>query len=326
VRRRYRLAVFLAGALLLALPATGAPAPTVGPLGEHCTYRPFGPPGPAGNRLVVVGDPVFIFRDGSEIQVRYWGPRCSGPQATVHNLDRIVVRAGGEGVSVDQGEGGRFAPGATPERGGSEIEFSLDSDRVEVVGTGGADVIRIRTRGGRVALNLNPDLDGARPDSDLAILGGIPGVLRVRGYKGDDRIDARRLTGMGDPYLRRVIRIFGDAGDDVIFGGPGGEWRLKDGPGNDLVVAGPGEDSVDFGRGRDRVYGGPGNDDLIYSTFRRFVGTPPDAADRLYGGPGDDQISDSNGQRDRVHCGPGFDRLETDPHDRLRDSDCERAY
>lgn len=326
MRRRNWLAVVCAGALILIAPATGAPAPTVGPFGERCTYLPFGPPGPAGNRLVVVGDEVFVFRDGAEIGVSYDGPSCSGPQATVNNVDRILVRTGAAGVTVDQGDGGRFAPGATRESGGSEIEFSIDSDRVEVVGTRGADVIRIRTRARRVSLNLNPDLDGSRPDYDLAILGGIPRSLRVRGYKGGDRIDARQVRRMGDAYGRHVLRLFGDAGDDVIIGSPNGEFRLKDGPGNDLVIGGPGGDDLSVNRGHDTVYGGPGNDGIAYETFERFVGRPPDVADRFFGGPGDDVISDHNGRRDEIHCGPGFDRLIPEPREHLRDTDCERRY
>ncbi|HEX5609224.1 MAG TPA: calcium-binding protein [Solirubrobacterales bacterium] len=315
----------LAGAIVLALTMTGAAAPAVDPFVEYCAYRSAGPPGPAGNRLVVKGASVYVSRQKAAIMVSYWGPDCSGPQATVDNIDRIVVCADGEGVQIDQGVGGSFGPGATPERHGSEIEIAVEGDHVELFGTRGPDQIEIRTLpGDHVALNTDRRRDGVRPDYDLIVSGPIPRVLRVRGYKGNDRIDARRLTGMGDARLRRVIRLFGDAGDDVILGSPGGEWRLKDGPGDDLVFAGPGDDSVDLNRGHDRVYGGPGHDALFYSTYERFGGRPPDASDRLFGGRGDDVISDHNEHPDQVHCGPGFDKLDTEPHDRLRDSDCER--
>lgn len=325
MRARWAVAAIATAVLAAQLASGGATPAAVGPFGERCEYVEAGAPGPPGNRLVIVGDDVYVRREGPAIKVSYRGPRCTGRQATVRNIDRIVVRGSleGEGVDVNQKEG-RFAPGATPEGFGSEIEFSLETDNLEVVGTPGGDSIRVRTLAGEhVALNLNPRADGPRPDYDVTVTADIPRVLLVRGFKGGDRIDARRLTGMGDNQLRRVIRLFGDAGDDTILGSPGSEWRLKDGPGDDLVVAGSGFDSVDFGRGRDTIYGGPGGDDLIYSTWERFSGSPPDAGDRIFGGGGEDQIIDLNRHSDLIRCGSGFDEVEREPYDRPA-GNCER--
>jgi Ca2+-binding RTX toxin-like protein len=323
VRARLGVVAAVCG-LLLATSALAIGAGRRNPFDEHCTYVTAGPPGPKGNRLVIVGDEVRIHRDGPRIRVFYRGPRCTGTQATVHNIDRIVGRTESEGIYIDQADYGRFGPGATPERFGSEIEFSLESDKVEVLGTQGPDWIRARTLpGGHVALNLDRSADGTKPDYDVTVTGKVPDALLIRGYEGNDRIDARRLTNMGDNHqLERVIRLFGDAGDDTILGSPGSEWRLKDGPGDDLVIAGAGFDSVDFGRGHDTIYGGPGGDDLIYSTWERFTGQPADAPDRIYGGGGEDQIIDLNRHSDLIRCGSGYDDVERERIDRPA-ADCE---
>jgi len=48
--------------------------------------------------------------------------------------------------------------------------------------------------------------------------------------------------------------------------------------------------------------------------------------DIISGGPGDDLISstDSAKARDIISCGSGFDRVETDPGDRVA-KDCEKV-
>ena len=258
-------------------------------LHERCEYREAGPPGPPGNRLVVVsGGPVWLYRDGPKVAARYGRHTCTETAATVHNVDRIVVLAGsmndGETSIVDETTG-RFAPGASRERAGSEIEVSMYSRWVEYRGSSGADRVVVRTLGDdRVALNLNRRADRRVPDYDVIAMEGAPKLLKIRGHAGDDLIDTRRLTGMGDSGLRRVIRLFGDGGDDTILGGPGGEWRIRDGPGEDLIRAGGGSDSILLGRGRDTVYGGRGDDRVEYAAWAN--GFRRDDPDRIFGGPG----------------------------------------
>jgi len=307
-------------ALVAACALTAAIPSAEGFFDERCEYVEAGPPGARGNRLVVVGEEISFRRDGVTIRTGYRGPRCIGPTATVHNIDRIVVRrTEHEGVDIYQDKG-RFGPGATPERFGSEIEFALETGSIEVAGTDGPDSIRVRTLPGeRVALNLDVRADGPRPDYDL-VLTDIPSRVGVHGGDGDDKVDARRLTGMSGNGLYRMIRLFGEAGDDVIFGSPGSEWQIQDGRGDDLVIAGEGSDSVSFGPGRDTIVGGPGDDDLTYRGFypRRSRRDPPD---RIFGGGGDEQIIDLNGSSDLIRCGPGRDDVERERIDRL--SDCE---
>jgi len=322
--RRARWIVVVMALTLASVLATGSTPAAVGPFGERCEYVEAGAPGPRGNLLLIVdGTPIHLRRDGEAIKVSYRGPRCTGTQPTVHNIDRIVVREAleSEGVEISQKEG-RLGPGATPEASGSEIEISLETDRVRVGGTGGADSIRVKTLfGDHVAVNLNRRADGRHPDYDVIVTSRPPNLLKVGGGPGRDLVDARLLTGMGDTGLHRVIRLLGGRGDDVILGSPGSEWLLDDGPGDDLVVAGRGWDSVEFGRGRDTIIGGPGGDDLIYQGFfpRRDRRDPPD---RIVGGAGEDQIIDLNGSSDLIRCGPGRDEVEGEANERL--SGCER--
>lgn len=308
----------LAAALASTCLAAGGGA---APIDAHCTLVEAGASGPAGNRLeIVTAGELNVFRGrGDRISVSYAGPACTGGPFTVHNVDSMVLEGSPVAVYEDRG---RFAPGATPEGPGSEIEILARTKRIEYDGTPRADgIVAATLADGRVALDLNRGVGSS--DFDLVVLGGILNLLRVKGGEGDDVIDARRLTGMGDPQLQRRIRLDADEGDDTVLGSAGVEWRLKDGPGDDLVRTGGGGDEVSMGRGRDTVYGGPGADFISYDVFERFTGSPPDPPDRLFGGPGNDLIGDVNRHSDVIRCGPGRDRVIPEPRDHPA-ADCER--
>ena len=92
--------------------------------------------------------------------------------------------------------------------------------------------------------------------------------------------------------------INGDAGDDVLYGGPDGSL---DG-GDDLLVGGPGDDRLYGGIGNDTLQGGPGDD--------RLRGGPDD--DMLDGGEGDDTfvIAAGGGNDTVLDFGNGEDRID----------------
>ena len=92
----------------------------------------------------------------------------------------------------------------------------------------------------------------------------------------------------------RDNRINGDAGDDVLYGGPGG--------GDDLLMGGPGDDRLYGGIGNDTLQGGPGDDQLR--------GGPDD--DILDGGEGDDAfvIAAGGGNDTVLDFGNGEDRID----------------
>jgi len=262
---------------------------------------------------------LWLYRRGEEIVPDF--VRCSGPQATVRNVDQIVLHGEFNSVHLVPRDG-PFAPGATPEAAGAEIEIVVYGEHLEMDGTARGDTIVAKTLADeRVAVDWNRQADGAVPDFDVILADGIPKFLQLNGIAGDDVIDARPLTGMGDVYGRREISLRAGKGDDRVFGSRGGESPIKDGPGDDVVRAGAGVDFVDFGRGRDRIYGGPGNDDLIYGVFREGH-IPPDLPDRVFGGGGPDQIIDINGHPDLIRCGRGRDEVERERFDRVA-ADCE---
>jgi hypothetical protein len=93
----------------------------------------------------------------------------------------------------------------------------------------------------------------------------------------------------------RADRLVGTRGPDTLRGLGGA----------DTIFGLAGNDVLDGGAGNDTLIGGPGRDLLI-------------------GGPGNDVISARDGQRDRVRCGTGRDRVLADRRDAVA-RDCERV-
>lgn len=295
------------------------------PFHDSCEYVEAGPPGPRGNELVVI-DPytLNLWRKGERIVVGNGGPRCEGGVPTVHNLDRIVVHAGGEGFGF-LGRRGRLGPGATPEKGRSEIELTVYAHRIDITGTTGGDSIVARTRsGGLTSFDLDRGEGPDAHDFDIALFARSPGIW-IEADDGNDRIDARGLTeAVRRDRLRPAFRLEGGHGEDTIIGGEEGEEIKGDG-GDDLIFAGRGDDLIDIGHGRDRAYGGPGADSVGYEGYERFTGWVADVPDHLYGGPGDDYLNDLNHVLDTIRCGPGRDYVELGRISRDRAGpDCEQ--
>ena len=315
---RSRLVLLATFALTLFLaPATEAGDPGLEwSLHERCVLKRSGPPGPAGNKLVVVTTgTIIVSRDRRQIDVvEYQREDCRGGQPTVDNVDRIVLKGLGE-VIIDARTTGLFGPGATPEPGDSEIEIYTYGPRITYYGSRRSDRIVITTlRGGRPGLDLNAPRNRRRGDVDL-IVNGPPRTLRISAKPGRDLIDARRLTSFDGERHRLFLR--GQAGNDVILGSDDPEWRIEDGRGRDFVRAGGGADEVWVGRGHDVVYGDDGADDIRYAVYQHHETTFGDVSDRFFGGRGNDRLEDRNGKRDVLSCGPGHDRVRRESRDRF---------
>ena len=152
------------------------------------------------------------------------------------------VLDGGPGNDVlNAGQGDDAADGGD---GDDVLRMAFGDDHL---GLGGAGNDRIDGGNGN---------DGTRSDELGGLFGG-PGADIVTGDGGDDR-----LFGDGRPD--------GPAGDDIVYGGGGGD-EIDGGPGNDLLLGGKGGDRMDAGPGHDVLVGGSG-------------------ADTLLGGPGDDLL------------------------------------
>ncbi len=122
-----------------------------------------------------------------------------------------------------------------------------------------------------------------------------------------------RGTSSGDTIVgsKRADRIEGRAGPDRIAA-RGGADVVHGGPGDDRIAGNGGPDVLRGGSGRDRLRGGAGDDLLVGGSGR----------DQLQGGAGNDHLRADAGVRDVVSCGAGWDVVEVDRFDVVRD-DCE---
>lgn len=312
-----------------------------------CAYREAGPAGPRGNLMKIriaarAGiEAVFLEQWGERLRVfatdfgpgeddpkafefsreDAWAIPCSGTTPTVRNLDRIDLRSSRSipWIKIDASRAGRhlmFAPGATPERSGSEIEIRLmtpaDTLRprgsLAVTGTDRDDHITVGSRKGRVVVNFNHGREGRFPDADITP-GPAPAAVGIYTRGGNDIVNglgAGAGTSGLDPST--WLDMDGGAGRDRLTGHDGRN-TIMGGPGSDVVRGGLGGDlmvwssyGLSGGPGRDRVYGGPGNDDF---GGINISGSDRDG-DRVYGGTGFDSFwGYRNGDADVIDCGPG---------------------
>ena len=158
--------------------------------------------------------------------------------------DRLFGREGDDwlegGSGRDSLEGG---PGADVLRGGADIDIaSYESSNAGVV-------VRLHTvleQGGK-----GGDAEGDTYNGETYTVTNDDGTNRevevpdIRNLFGSEHNDVLA----GDI---RENRIYGQGGDDLLFGGPDG--------GPDVLFGGDGDDKVYGGKGRDKLYGGPGDD------------------------------------------------------------------
>ena len=101
----------------------------------------------------------------------------------------------------------------------------------------------------------------------------------------------------------RANTLLGQAGNDRLYGGPGGgDDTLYGGPGDDALYGGRGDDLLTGEAGADTLYGGAGNDALYGGAgYDTFVFKP---------GHGDDAIRDFERGTDRIDLS-AFTEIET---------------
>ena len=159
-------------------------------------------------------------------------------------------------------------------------------------------------------------LCGISPDQLKALivqLGG--GADRFRGVPPGSPLPPPRLIpqpwvisgGFGPDAFkggRADERMGGGPGPDRIRGGKGND-RLFGGDGNDALDGGPGVDVLDGGRGADLLRGSGGGS----AGGARAAGGKAPPADLFRGGYGGDRFRVWLGFSNRIHCGPGRDRV-----------------
>ena len=168
-----------------------------------------------------------------------------------------------------------------------------------------------------IGTNLTEKLMGTIAGDEIF---GFGGNDTIRGFAGRDCIDGQSGNDnlRGDDDNDKVIggsgkdRVRGGDDRDELFGGTGND-TLDGGTENDMLGGGAGNDRLLGGAGNDRLYGEAGTDRLLGGGGRNIID----------GGRGNDSIEARNGERDRIVCGSGTDRVRADRIDRL--NSCERV-
>ena len=336
--RRLVAALGVAAVLATAAAPTASATPTDAP---GCRYVVAAPAGVSGNYLLIErGESVGLRRVGEEVGVfRLHGAgrqvECEGRAATVHDIDKVLFRPPGAAHQLTIEESaGPFAPGATPEPGGDEIEIyarfpkrrlgpnSLNFPTVRVVGTDGPEELRIgRVGRDRTGIDLDAATDGAHPDADVIAYSVSPAHYILEGLGGNDRLDSSGTGAEFDgPLPEGSVTLDGGPGDDLILGGPQRDI-VRAGPGDDTIYTRGGDDTIDPGLGVDHAYAGPGDDSISTRGEREEGGF-----DLYSGGPGDDSIEAFDDEREQIVCGTGFDHVGVDELDEWSSPECERAH
>ena len=116
-----------------------------------------------------------------------------------------------------------------------------------------------------LGLSSSPDVPSVTVSVDALSPGGYADTIQT------DRLpDVEHLTGSAhDDILagdRRDNEVRGQAGNDTLYGGPGGgDDVLLGGEGNDKLYGGQGDDTVSGDAGNDSLYGGPGADTFVFA-------------------------------------------------------------
>ncbi len=151
------------------------------------------------------------------------------------------------------------------------------------------------------------DVDGLPVRFAIRNTSSLSDVLDVRGFGGDDRIEALSGSetqiglqlegGVGNDLLIGDGTLLGNAGDDTLIGGSA----------NDTLIGGAGNDSISGGAGNDLILG-DGEGTGVGNTFAIVAITSGQGADTLDGGAGDDTINGDAGN-DSILGGDGNDLI-----------------
>ncbi len=209
----------------------------------------------AGPDTVTAGDPdAFTFTTtddstGSFSYVVNWGDgnTDTASAGTTLALNHIYAAPGNYTISATVTDpGGLTSPVAT--HAVTAQPAPAPGDTLVVNGTDGPDVIVVSSTG--------PDSVSVYINGASVNAGGVHQVI-VHGLGGNDVIVASAAT--------LPVSLFGDGGDDVLFGGQNNDL-LSGGPGSDTLFGLAGRDILLGGAGSDALFGGGGDDLLIGGT------------------------------------------------------------
>jgi Ca2+-binding RTX toxin-like protein len=232
---------------------------------------------------------------------------------TVSAIDAFtrVIRSG-NALEVDDGNTPITCTGGAP--------TVLDTDRIQITHTGrSADTLDLS--GGPLTPGANPEAQGG-PEIEIEYAGLT--FLHVRGTPAADQFafaaGGVNLNGDDDADVTgrfSTLLVEGQGGNDLIFPArdyatAAGRRVLLGGGARDALTATPDGAFLHGGNDGDRLIGRARADNL----------TGGRGHDLIRGGSGSDLIRAIDDMRDRVFCGPGFDRAKVDGIDIVHG--CER--
>ncbi len=241
-----------------------------------------------GGVLTITATGSIILRrdEGGSVQVEGLPEGVSCPEVSVDDLSEVTATVTGT-LTLD------LTNGWLAKQDGTVVALELGmpgpDDRLEILGTGGDDQVRVGRSGADLAGDGGPDVTGTAGASldEVERLG-------VRGRGGADAISLRGGDDLGEPWA-----------DETILDGGDGDDRLQGGDGPDDIRGGPGEDTADYS---DRwepltlVIGLPD------ASGAAFEGDSLTGLERLVGGAADDLLEGA-GMNEALREGPGADAL-----------------
>ena len=194
----------------------------------------------------------------------------------------------------DELDGGTGADTLVGGAGADKLTGGTGNDTASYTGSSAGVTVRLHNpspRGGdAVGDTFEETVSFTYTDKSRRVTKDLPDIENLTGSDHDDIL-------AGD---ERANRLSGGRGDDIIYGGPGG-----DDTNSDTLYGGSGNDKIYGGRGDDKLYGDTGNDELR--------GGPDDdtlkggsGRDKLYGGDDDDELDGGSGD-DVLEGGDGAD-------------------
>ena len=188
------------------------------------------------------------------------------------------------------------------------LTVSLSGGNMIVQGTSAAESFTIYqdTVANPDKVYADSNLNGLRDAGDVGFtVDQITGSVKVYGGVGADDITIEGNSSsmpLGDTPVEEHCEVYGQAGNDTIWGGDYGDLLWGDG-GNDFLAGWDGNDTVYGGYGgTDTLWGGNGND-LMYGGDNAIGGTVEVEADTIFGDDGNDSIYGEGGNDTLI---PGF--------------------
>ena len=302
-------------------------------------------PGAPGNEVLAGGNRFDSFTEASQDRVpdvNFMNPTLDKNLMTIPHPDGTTGDGFGVGITpmgdingdgfLDFAVSAYLADGVTGAQGRAWI-FKSDNSPLPPAPTSPAP---IATGPVTPATQNKPLLAGTCSNQMIGTDKGetLKGTLagdRIFGFAGNDTIMGNEGADCEDGGSGNDALHGGDANDQLVGGGGGdliygddGRDQLFGGYRNDRLYGDYGRDMVAGGAGDDLIEGGPDNDRLFGESGRdRLVGG--DGKNYIDAGSGNDSIDALNGERDRVLCGKGRDRVTADKIDRLNSCEIVRS-